>query len=1012
MMKRFLNKTGSIFLILMLFTVQVVLSQKVAVNGTVKDVNNNGMPGVNVVVAGTTNGVVTDVDGNFSINTEANATLNFTFIGYVSQALALEGKTNVSVTLLEDVTRMDEVVVVGYGTQRKSDLTGAVAVVKTENLEKVQSNDITKMLQGQVSGVTVHSSGEPGAVPIVKIRGVGSFQNTGPLYVIDGIPVEGIADFSPTDIESMQVLKDASACAIYGSRGANGVIIITTKKGKSGRVRVDYDGTYSIHTMAKRMDVTKREDFQKLNNKAKENDGLSLAPANDTSNIRFIGNIDTDWQKEALKNGYTNEHTLRISGGKDIYNYSLNLNYYDQEGQLVGNGPSYERYSAKLNTEQKFWKIKTGQSLYFARSNKVNLTNSQWGNTALMDIISAIPTVPIYDTTNIGGFGGGVDTIHNQIAGNSIGYNSLKNFYEDRDRFLGNIWAEYEFITGLTYKINLSYDEQKSFRHEYTPRFNLGTRITNAQNELKEWDVSNPVMLMEHTLNYNKELGKHKFSLLAGYSAQKEYWDIDYGTAVGDSLAISQELSFGKNAAYEYTRPEHTMISYLGRFNYSYDDKYLLTANFRRDASSRFGPNKKWGNFPSVSVAWKLNNEPFLKSIDIITLLKLRGGIGTIGNEKIGEYGFESVINPYASYVFNGKLNTGMIQTIVADPSIHWEEKETRNVGIDVALFKNRLEFSAEYYYNIARDLLYEAPIPWSVGSVKPPFTNIGTMVNKGFEASLTFRKMEGDFHFDISINATTLENEVTKLGKTLTTYMSRTEVGQPMGQLYGWDFIGIFQTKDEINTKAPGAKGYDPNKHAYQTGAKPGDAKFRDVNNDSLINDDDRIYLGTAIPWLTGGLNVNMEYKGIDFSFFFQGVYGNKAFNGPYQILHSYGLGNYSPDLLTQQWTGPGSTNEYPRMTQLDQNGNNRTSQRFIEDASYLKLQSLQIGYTFPVSLIKSIKAEKVRVFISGQNLLTFTKYRGFDPDFSNDGLFYRGQDYGSFPTPRTYMAGIKLSF
>lgn len=994
------------------------LAQERILTGKISDAaTNQPLPGVNISVPGVTTGTISNVNGEYSIEISgSDVTLVYSFIGYVTQKIPVAENTLLNVSLVEEVISLDELVVVGYGTQKKSDLTGAVSVVKTENLEKVVSSEISKVLQGQVSGVQIHGSGEPGSVAKIKIRGVGSFRNTEPLYVIDGVPIEGAGDFSTSDIESIQVLKDASSCAIYGARGANGVIIITTKRGKKGEMKVTYNGNYGIQNIVKRMDVTNRVQFQEINNLARTNDRGFPAPANDSTNLKFVDSLDTDWQKEALKTGQVTEHNLSLSGGGDNSSYNVMMNYFNQTGTISGPGPKYTRYSFRVNNDTQKGKMKFGQSFYYSYSDKINLTNSQWGN-PMIDLVIATPTIPVYDEKNLGGYGGALDAVHKQIIPNIIAFNNLFESESVRNRFLGIIYGEYEFIKGLTYRLNLSYDKTDWRDTYFLPKYFVGDRYRNDIAYMDDTRGDHTIMLMENTLNYKGTFGKHSLGLMAGYTAQYGIWQQISGHAEGYEEPYFHVLDAGPNLPKSVggTESEHSIVSFLGRLNYSYDDRYLLTTNFRRDGSSRFGSAYRFGNFPSIAAGWKIHNESFF-NVDVISALKLRAGYGIIGNEQsVPDYMYDSYINQYANYVLGNGLPAGSIQTQLATSDIHWEQKTTSNIGLDMGMFKNRLEFSADYFYNVSEDLLLQLPIPLSNGSVTDPYINAASMSNKGFEFSATYRKTDGDFHFEISGNATTIKNEVLKLGKLdvpINTYMSNTEVGKPVGELYGWDFIGIFQNTDEVAN------------HAFQAGGtKPGDCIFRDVNGrdaegnltgqpDGTINDDDRVYLGSALPKLTGGMNINMDYKGFDLSVFMQGGYGNKMVNGIYSVLNDYKYGNYSTEVYNKYWRGEGSTNQYPRPTISDPNLNNRMSKRWIQDGSYLKIQNLELGYNFSAGILQHIKGvDNFRIYFSIQNLITFTKYGGYDPDVNNDGMLYRGQDYGSYPSPRTFMIGAKLS-
>lgn len=997
----------------------LIFAQQITVSGKVSDAGSGtGIPGTNITVRGTTTGAISNANGDYSIEvSSAEASLIFSFVGYVVQTIEIGGRTSIDVAMEEDLISLDELVVVGYGTQRKSDLTGAVSVIKTSDIEMVATNDISKALQGQAAGIQVHGSGEPGANPIIKIRGVSSFRNNGPLYVIDGVPVGGMSDFTTADIESIQVLKDASSSAIYGARGANGVVIITTKRGQAGKMKVTYDGYFGIQNVVKRMDVTKRVQFQEMNNLARINDRGWPAPANDTSYAVFEDSIDTDWQAEGFKTGRIHEHTLSISGGTDHSSYNVMMNYFDQTGTIEGPGPAYKRYAFRVNSDTKKGRFKFGESMYYSYSDKINLTFSQWGNT-MVDLVLAAPTIPVYDENNLGGYGGARDNIHAQIIPNVIAFNKLFESQGIRNRFLGTVYGEMEIIKGLTYRLNLSFDRTDWRDTYFFPKFYVGDRYQNSIATLDDTRGDSYTMLMENILSFSREFGDHRITALAGYTSQYSRWQQITGHAEGYEEPYFRVIDAGPNdtKSVSGSMSEGSLLSWLGRLNYSYADRYLLTANFRRDGSSKFGPAYRWGNFPSVAVGWKIHNESFF-NVDFISSLKLRAGMGIIGNEQsVPNYQYASYINNYPTYAFGNLLPLAAIQTQMSSSDIHWEEKITKNIGIDASFFNNRLELTAEYYNNHSYDLLYDIPIPLSNGSLNNPYINGASMLNKGFELMVSYRRMEGDFHYSISANASTYTNEVLSLGIIdipIETYMSRTEVGQPIGQLFGWDFTGIFQNWDDVDAHA-----------AQEPETQPGDAVFTDINgvdeNNNIIygepngtvGDEDKMYLGSALPKLTGGINLTMDYKGFDLALFIYGVYGNMINNRIYWNLNNYKLGNYSIESYENYWRGEGTSNEYPRLSENDPNRNERMSSRWLQDGSYLRLQNLQIGYTIPSGMLNKIPGiAGLRIYVAAQNLLTLTKYEGFDPDIGNDGLFYRGQDNGSYPSPRTFMIGVKLS-
>jgi TonB-dependent starch-binding outer membrane protein SusC len=1021
---KYLLKMGFLGLVFICMAAGTIMAQEHTVRGVVSDaVNGTTLPGVNVLEPGTTRGVVTNIDGEFEITMSGpDATLRFSFVGFVTENIQVEGRSIINVALMPDIAMLQEMVVVGYGTQPKSDLTGSVSIVNVENLERISGHNVSRALQGQVSGVTVQGSGEPGAVPHVKIRGVGSFSNTEPLYVVDGVPIAnfvgvstgqfggsdsrtgGITDLNPSDIESIQILKDASAAAIYGARGANGVIIITTKRGKTGDLRINYEGSYGTQNIANRWNLTRREQYQELNNLSRQNAGMFLARGNNPNRPEYITDIDTDWQEAVFETGHITDHSLSLSGGTQASRYFASINFFDQSGTMAGPPPHYTRYSIRLNTDQEKGIFKFGQSIYYGHTEQYRLSSSQWEPPIIGTLIS-IPTVPVYDENNIGNYGGGIDAIHDQIVGNQVGFNNLRNINTKRYRLLAVVYGDLQIFQGLNYRVNLSYDRTDWLNHEFIPVYNIGSRHTNSIAFMNQWRGENPYMLMEHTLSYNNIFNKHKVGVLAGYTAQYDYFAQTHAHSEGFTEPYLEVITAGPDNRNAFgNKAEHTMISYLGRATYSYDDRYFTTINFRRDYSSRFGSGNKYGDFPSVSLGWKITSEDFL-TLDVLDNLMLRAGYGKIGNENIGDYLYESFINRYATYVFGGTLPIGGIQTNIIDPSIRWEERVTRSIGFDAALLGYRIELSAEYYQNDANNILFASPVPWSSGTVGNPTTNAASMKNQGFEFSASYRKAEGRLHYNISANVTTLKNEVTKIGELddpVITYMSKTEVGGSMGQLYGWVFDGIFQNTDEIAESA------------FQSAAtRPGDVKFKDINDDGVINDEDRVYHGSAFPKLTGGLNADFAFMGFDLAIFFQGVYGNTLLNGPYSILSGLNHGNYTVESYENYWRGEGTSDKWPRPVIGDPNGNNRVSDRWFMDGSFLRLQSVQLGYTFNRNNLPFLPAgiESLRFYVSGQNLYTFTNYIGFDPDVINDGLFYRGQDYGSYPTPRTFLMGVKLA-
>lgn len=969
------------------------------------------LPSVNVVVKGTTRSTNADFDGKYVIQANPGEILVFSFIGFATQQITVGNQNKINVTLKEDVNNLDEVVVIGYGTQKKSDLTGSVSVVNAESAKKTVTYDMAKMLQGQVAGLTIQSSGEPGGYVNIKIRGISSFNNNNPLFVIDGMIIDSPNDFAPGEIESMQVLKDASSAAIYGVRGANGVIIITTKKGKAGRISVNYKNLFGVQNISKKWSVTNREQYQQVVTAAENNymqstgNMIGIAPANDPSSSSYINNIDTDWQDAAFKTGTIQNHSLTINGGAEDLSYSLNIDYY-KNGAYVDTPQDFERYSTTFNFNGKKGKFKYGGKFGYTQSDKENFTG--YLNTVVGSLVTAIPTMPVYDSNRLGGYGGTVNSTQRAISLNVIGYNNVMDNTSDRNRFIGDVWGEYEIIDGLKYKTAISFDRTDWHNHYFNPPSDLGWYyiVEPAKAELSIELGNSSKTFFNNLLTYEKSIDKHKFDILAGWVQERGDFYKDWTRATGYEVgAISQVQNATSIVGGEW-KSTITSISYLSRLNYNYNDLYLLQANFRQDKSSLFSPEFNKANFYSFSGAWKLSNEKFMASIlpNSINSIKIRGGYGVLGNNTIDAYAYSSTINAFVPYTWGGVSTgtsaDGSIVTDLKDPNIHWEKTATSNIGLELGLLNNKLQFTGEYYIKKSTDLLFNVPVPLSSGSTGTILTNAGDIENRGLEFTIGYTNNDNAFKYSISANAGTLKNKVTKIGNDnapITAGPSRTEVGRSMGELYAWKMEGIFQTQAEIDA-AP-----------TQINAQPGDVRFQDINEDGVIDDKDRTFQGTSIPKYSYGINLNAEYKNWELSMLWQGVGGNKVFNGVYRDLMVGQYGNSSTDIMNY-WTPTNTNTNIPRPVINDPNSNSRDSDRFIEKGDYIKLQNFQIGYNIPLG--NKTVIQKAKIFANGQNLWTITKYKGYDPDFLNDGLLTRGYDGGSFPNPRTFSMGVQVEF
>lgn len=1013
-----------------------------SVSGIVTNETGTPLAGVSVYVKGNNAiGTITNDKGYFKLEVpDGTASLVFSSVDMQLTEVAISGRAEINVQLKRNVTEQEEVIVIGYGTQRKKDLTGSISTVDAKLLNKMPTNDVLKAMQGQVAGVSVTSGGQPGAAPAIKIRGIGNFSNNNPLYIIDGVQAP-VNDLVISDVETIQVLKDGSAAAIYGSRAANGVIIITTKRGKTGKFKLDYNGYYGVQNIVKRYDVANTRQYQELVNEASANARPAelIKPANDPGSPLFVKNINTNWQEEAFKAGKIQEHTIGISGGSDAAKYYISVNYFDHTGTVAGKGPSYQRYSFRINTDFRQGRFKFGESFSYSKIDQRFMTFLHDGN-ILGYIVNAIPTLPVYDSTTRDGFSSASQTIHGSYTANAIGFNNVLDSKTERFRFIGNAYGEYEFFKGLKYKLSLGYERTDWRDFNFKPIHDLGWFYVNNIAKLNDWRGSGNTGTIENTLTFEKVIGRHSINALAGQSTLESNLSRSFAHAEGFTQPYFPVLSNGTSgitATGDLFKSR--LSSYFGRLNYIYDDKYLLTATLRRDGSSRFAPQNRWGNFPSIALAWKLHNEHWLQTVlpSYVNQLKLRASYGGLGNQEIGDYQYQAFINSYAHAVFGNQLALGATQTTFPVPDIKWETMISRNIGLDIALFK-KITVSAEYYRNTGKDILLRVQIPGSTGVYpgESPFINGASIQNTGFEFQLGYNDRKGDFTYNINANMSTLKNKVLALGygnNPIYGYgnITKTEVGREVGELYGWVIDGIFQNQAEIDALNAGS----PIKRYQEELTRPGDYRFKDINGrdaggkltgtpDGKIDDDDRTYLGRAIPKLYYGFNAAVSYKQFDLSVVGSGVSGNMIFNSIRAGIESgAGWDNYGTRLLNR-WTPTNTNTDVPRVVMFDPNKNGRASARWLENGSFFRITTLQIGYTLPQDLLKKAHLSNLRIYATAQNLVTFTNYTGFDPDFANNnGLFDRAIDNGSYPNrpftaneagglpnPRSFLFGLQL--
>ena len=1039
--------------------------QTIKVSGQVVDQSGEALIGATVKVKGAQTGAITDFEGNFQLDAPANATLVVSYVGYKDREIAVRGRALLNQIELEsDAMMLDQVVVVGYGVQKKADLTGSVSIVNADELKRVSHSNISSMLEGKVAGVQITSDGQPGADPLVRIRGIGSFGSTAPLYVIDGVPVgTSIRDFSPNDIETIQVLKDASAGAIYGSRAANGVVIITTKGGKKEQpLKVDYKGYFGIDQIRKDVyDVMDAEQYSRYLGIAAENAGIPVPGGYSKGGdgfYHFRDNTNTNWLDEAFKTGTRMNHSVNLSGGGANNTYNISLDYYNQKGTLEGAGPNFERYTARVNNTMDVKFIKFRTSLVYSHSDQDNLAVSNaneyvqglYGNlgNVLGGVLNMQPTIKPYDESTwvlddmVGsasgykydayGYGVYYDTVHGDISAmNPLLINNLLTRNTIVDRFVGTASADVDLLSmlgiksknhQLTYKINLSYSTTSCNDKTWIPAWIQSNRVYLAkENErLTKAHRKYTDALIENTLTWDGAIGLHHANLVVGQTFEQENTNTLGATGVNLSEPYFLQLQNATSWSAESFEYKHTLASYLARLNYDYDGKYLISGIVRRDGSSRLSKDIRWDTFTSISVGWRFDKEKFYPiDRDIVNLFKVRASYGELGYEAaVGDYAIQATMaRNNMTYSFGNQPITGSAVSNFVNENLSWEKRKTMNVGVDLAFFNNRIEFTAEWYKNKSQDLLYGVPVPASAGVANGSVTmNAASMENSGLEFSLTYRNRDHALKHEISANLSTLSNKVTSLGFGTEKYITGayiTEVGQEVGKFYGWDYQGIIRTQaqlDELNAIAE-AKGLAE----YQPGAQVGDCYYRDVNGDGQINADDQTVLGSGLPSVNFGLSAHLEYSIFDLSISTFGALGYHVTDYLYNALNSsYGYGNKDVAVLdANQWDGSTYVSGIPR-TYLSNSAtlawNDLFCDRQIQNAAYWKIANVELGCNLPNKWFGNY-VSGVRVYVSAQNLFTFTGYKGYNVDYAG-GTFTPGYNYCSYPTARSFMAGLNFTF
>lgn len=1034
--RKIMALTGALLLCLL-----DVFSQDRTITGTIQDAGKNTpLIGATIQIKGTTLGTVTDIDGNFRLSLPPEAEiLVFSYVGYHTREVEIADRSVFEIQLEEDIQQLEEVVVIGYGTQKKTDLTGAVATVTGEELARDAVAGLDQALQGRAAGVHVtQSSGRPGAPINVTIRGVGTVNNTEPLYVVDGIPMSNndILSISPNDIESMAILKDASATAIYGSRAANGVVMITTRRGQAGRIRVNFSAYAGISDMYKVPEMLSTDQYIQLADSMYAAAGL--VPEAVYRDPDVIKN-NTDWIDQITRQGSMQNYHLMVSGGSENSNFSVSGGYFDQQGIVIKS--SLTRYTLRANADFKVGqRFRTGTSLSVSR-----ISEDPSGGGSFRSAYLTAPFLPVYDSTNLGGYAQpsalttGISDYPNELA--NIMMRDRKN---TTTRLVGSVYGEYEFFKGFSYKLNLGAVQNASRNYSYVHAYNNGN--ASVKYPAVSDNYSNGYKLMiDNLLTYNRTFGRHDLSVLLGHNAET-----NFGESMGVSVEDVPEL-FSNVGNWAYVEREdgtnnlpsisggdgtsYRLISFFGRIIYDFDDRYYFTGSIRRDGSSRFGPENKWGTFPSFAGSWRISNESFFQAVPVINDLKLRAGWGQTGNQDIANFAYlaflETGDHSPAVFGVNQVLHYGAAPiNVYPNSAIKWEATTQTNVGVDIALFENRILTTVDYFIKNTEDMLVKIPIPATAGyhNNADPYLNIGEVQNRGFEFSVSYRKREGILNFDITANAATIRNEVISLGGGEALWNSglrtKTEEGYSIGSFFGYVSDGIFQSREEVAAHAVQTPGEDP---AISTA--PGDIRFRDLNGNGRIDSDnsDKTHIGKSIPSFIFGMNFNFYFKGFDLSILLQGVQGVNIYNNAARLVNlpSNIPGEYVKDpnkwvSALDYWTPYNTAADRPRAIVTDPNNNSRISDWWLEDGSYMRFKNVQLGYSIPASWVEKVNISSFRVYLAAQNLFTFTNYTGLDPEVgtpnhtTNVGAptLNVGVDDGIYPQARTFSLGLQVDF
>ena len=1053
-MKNIIQFRLTVLLFLFLIIPLSAFAQKTTIKGTVTDTNHETLTGVTVMELGTSNGTTTNLNGSYEIQVSNNATLVYSFMGFKSKSVQIKGLQVVNVVLDEEVLGLKELVVVGYGTMKRTDLTGAVVSVNSEAINRTVSTSLDQALQGRAAGVQIQqNTGIPGGSTSIRIRGINSLNASNePIFVIDGVIIDGstgsgtdnaLSSINPSDILSMDVLKDASATAIYGSRASNGVIMITTKRGKSGEAKVSYNGYTGWQEMNKKLDLLNLQEYAILKN-ARTQAGIVMG---DDNFVRpdLLGE-GTDWQDELFSKALMTSHNLSITGGSDKSTYAIGAGYLNQDGIAIGSG--FKRYNLRSNidTQVKKW-LKGGINFALSNSNQVITVADE------SLIKTALKQTPNVAVRNADGTYDGPDT-DEYVQNNPVGLAMINENYNEKTGIRGSTYLEATILKGLTFKTEVSLDYGMSNTYKFNPSYTFGAISTTQESVESERSKSYSKFWTWHNIiNYNKTFADvHSVNFMLGQEMQKSQWEYLYGYRSGFITNVAHDLDAGDatKAKNHGSSGASSILSYFGRMFYSYNDRYLLTATLRRDGSSKFAEGNRWGWFPSAALAWKISNESFLKNNDVINNLKIRLGWGSVGNQNIPDnYAYTSTMASVAT-----NWGTGMLSGNTANPDLQWETTYSSNLGLDINLFNNRIEFIGDIYYKKTNNLLLRLPLPSYVGtsgqgSTTPPWANIGSLENKGIELTLNTVNIDkksfswkSNFVFSLNRNkvlsldtkSSILDREIQEGSEK--TIVTRTAVGHAIGQFYGYKVIGRFEKatdfyyKDENGKVQPTAipKGMT----ISETGVWIGDYIFEDKNKDGVIDEEDRTFIGNPEPKFTYGIGNTFTFGNLDITVFVNGSYGNEVVNyqrrwleNPRENTNLLEKATHYAVLTKINEAGPvdyrniyisGGDADMCRMaaSSASSTSNFRYSDKFVEDGSYLRIQNISLGYNLPRKWLKKIAFENLKIYANLQNLYTFTAYKGYDPEIgsNNQDALLTGIDNARYPSPRIYTFGLNLTF